>query len=142
MADNGPRVTLDPVPGSYAICRLASGDSLPPWVMHGAFFSVTRTPAELSVVCDVASVPAGVKAEGPWSALVVRGPLDLNITGVLAGLATPLAAAGISIFAVSTYDTDYVLVRNHDMDRAVRVLRAAGHSISQGAGASMPPASQ
>ena len=59
--------------------------------------------------------------------------MDLNITGVLAGLATPLAVAGISIFLVSTYDTDYVLVRNHDMDRAVRVLRAAGHNVSEDA---------
>ena len=76
-------------------------------------------------------VPPGVKAEGPWSVLAVRGPLDLNTTGVLAGLATPLAAAGVSIFAVSTYDTDYVLVRNYDLDRAVRVLRDAGHHIPQ-----------
>jgi hypothetical protein len=142
VTDHGPRLTLDPVPGSYAICRLAPGDSVPPWVVGGAFFSVTRTPAELSVVCDVASVPAGVEAEAPWSALTVRGPMDLNITGVLAGLATPLAIAGISIFAVSTYDTDYVLVRSHDMDRAVRVLRAAGHNISEEAGASNPPASR
>ena len=124
------RLTLDPVPGSYAICRLAPGDAFPPWAIYGAFFSVTRTPAELSVVCDVAGVPSAVKADGPWSALAVRGPLDLNITGVLAGLATPLAIAGISIFAVSTYDTDYVLVRRADLERAVEVLRAAGHSIS------------
>jgi uncharacterized protein len=67
--------------------------------------------------------------------------MDLSITGVLAGLATPLATAGISIFAVSTYDTDYVLVRSHDMDRAVRVLRAAGHNISEEPEASKPPAS-
>jgi len=132
MKATGLRLTLDPVSGSYAICRLAPGDAFPPWAMHGAFFSVTSTPAELSVVCDVAGVPSAVKADGPWSALAVRGPLDLNITGVLAGLATPLATAGISIFAVSTYDTDYVLVRQHDMDRAVRVLRAAGHNISEG----------
>ena len=125
-------LTLVLVPGSYAICRWQSGDSLPSWVMDGAFFSVTRTPAELSAVCDVAVVPPGVKAEGPWSVLAVRGPLDLNMTGVLAGLATPLAAAGISIFAVSTYDTDYVLVRSHDLDRAIRALRGAGHEILAG----------
>jgi hypothetical protein len=130
------RLTLDLVPGSYAICRLEPGDSLPPWVMQGAFFSVTRTPAELSAVCDVAGVPSGVKAEGPWSALAVRGPLDLDMTGVLAGLATPLAAAGISIFAVSTYDTDYILVRSHELDRAVHVLWEAGHNISKEGGAS------
>ena len=99
--------------------------------MEGTFFSVTRTPAELSAVCDVAAVSPGVKSDGPWSVLAVRGPLDLNLIGVLAGLAMPLAVAGISIFAVSTYDTDYVLVRNHDLDRAVRVLRDAGHHIPQ-----------
>jgi hypothetical protein len=104
--------------------------------MQGAFFSVTRTPSELSAVCNVAAVPSGVTAEGPWVMLAVRGPLDLNITGVLAGLATPLANAGVSIFAVSTYDTDYVLVRNHDLDRAVRALREAGHNISEGEGSS------
>ena len=125
-------LTLDVIPGSFAICRLGPEDALPVWVTQGAFFSVTRTPAELSAVCDVAAVPPGVKAEGPWLALAVRGPLDFNITGVLAGLATPLASAGISIFAVSTYDTDYVLVRRHDIDQAVRVLREAGHNISEG----------
>jgi hypothetical protein len=126
------QVTLDLVPGSYAICRWPPSDSLPPWVLEGTFFSVTRTPAELSAVCDIATVPPGVKSEGPWSVLAVRGPLDLNMTGILASLAAPLAAAGISIFAVSTYDTDYVLVRNHDLDRAIRVLREAGHDIPQG----------
>jgi hypothetical protein len=100
--------------------------------MQGVFFSVTRTPAELSAVCDVAAVPPAVKSEGPWSVLAVRGPLDLNMIGVLSGLAAPLAAAGISIFAVSTYDTDHVLVRNHDLERAIRILREAGHSISEG----------
>ena len=129
-------MTLDPVPGSYAICRLAPGDPLPPWAVRGTFFSVTRTPAELSVVCGVAAVPSGVKADGPWSALAVRGPMDLNLTGVLAGLTSPLASAGISIFAVSTYDTDYLLVRQPDIERAVRVLRASGHNISEHAGTS------
>lgn len=129
MTHDSRRLTLDFVPGSYAICRWAPGEPLPHWVMEGEFFSVTRTPAELSAVCDVAVVPPGVKAEGPWSMLAVRGPLDFNITGVLAGLATPLATAGISLFAMSTYDTDYVLVRNADLDGAVRALREAGHTI-------------
>jgi len=107
--------------------------------VNGTFFSVTRTPTELSVVCDVASVPSDVKADAPWSALAVRGPLNLNMTGVLAALATPLATAGISIFVVSTFDTDYVLVRSHDTDRAVRVLRAAGHDISDDATGAQGP---
>lgn len=131
MTDQSRRLTLDVVPGSYAICRWAAGEALPPWVIQGAFYSVTRTPAELSAVCDAAAVPAGVRAEGPWSMLAVRGPLDFNITGVMAALATPLAAAAISIFAVSTYDTDYVLVRSADLERAVRALREAGHEIAE-----------
>ena len=122
-------LTLDRLPGAYAICRFAAGDTLPAWVMQGEFFSVTRTPAELSAVCAFAAVPSGVKAEGPWSALAVRGPLDFSLKGVLAGLATPLAAAEISIFVISTYDTDYLLVRSHDLDRAVHALRDAGHTI-------------
>jgi hypothetical protein len=100
--------------------------------MQGEFFSVTRTPAELSAVCDAAAVPSGVKAEGPWGVLAVRGPLDFDMTGVLAGLAAPLATAAISMFAISTYDTDYVLVRRHDLDRAVHALEEAGHSVSIG----------
>ena len=139
MTDHGHTLTLDLVPGSYAICRLAPGDSLPPWVVNGTFFSVTRTPTELSVVCDVASVPSDVKADAPWSALAVRGPLNLNMTGVLPALATPLATAGISIFVVSTFDTDYLLVRSQDTDRAVRVLRAAGHDISDDATGAQGP---
>ena len=132
MANESRGLTLDLVPGSFAICRWAPDESLPPSVTEGTFFSVTRTPTELSAVCDVEAVPAGVKSEGPWSVLAVRGPLDLNMTGVLAGLTAPLAAAGVSIFAVSTYDTDYVLVRHHDLDRAIRALRGAGHEISTG----------
>jgi hypothetical protein len=130
MTDSAPRLTLDLVPGSYVICRLTPGEPLPPWAVQGAFFSVTRTPAELSIVCDAGAVPSGAVAEGPWSILAVEGPLDLNVTGVLAGLAAPLAGAGISIFAISTYDTDYVLVRSHDIERAVRALREAGHNVS------------
>ena len=120
-------MTLDLVPGAYAVCRWAPEEPLPPSITEGTFFSVTRTPTELSAVCDVAAVPPGVKSDGPWSVLAVRGPLDLNMTGVLAGLTAPLAAAGISIFALSTYDTDYLLVRDHDLDRAIRALREAGH---------------
>ena len=75
-------------------------------------------------MCDAAAVPSGVKAEGPWGVLAVRGPLDFDMTGVLAGLATPLATAAISMFAISTYDTDYVLVREKNVERALHVLHA------------------
>lgn len=130
MTTHSHRVTLDRLSGSYAICRLDVGESLPQWALQGEFFSVTRSPTELSAVCATASVPAGVKSDGPWTVLAVRGPLNLSLTGVLAGLATPLAAAGISVFAVSTYDTDYLLIRDSDLERAVHVLRQAGHTVA------------
>ena len=130
MTDHGASLTLDLLPGSYAICRWAPGEPLPAWVTQGTFCSVTRTPTELSAVCDADAVPPDVTAERPWSLLAVRGPLDFSLTGVLAGLAAPLAAAGISIFALSTYDTDYLLVRNDDVERAIRSLRDAGHTVA------------
>ena len=112
-----------------AICRLAAGDTLPPWAA-GPFYSVTRTADELSVVCREAAVPAGVRSERGWRALQVQGPLDFALTGVLASLAVPLAQAGVSIFAVSTFDTDYLLVKEEQNERAARVLQLAGHELS------------
>ena len=123
-------LTLDLMPGSYAICRLRQSDAIPAWATRGQFFSATRTPAETSIVCDTAEVPADVQSEGPWRALGVRGPLDFSLKGVLASLATPLADSDVSIFVISTYDTDYVLVREHDVNRAVLALREAGHDVS------------
>jgi len=117
-------------PGRYAICRLDAADPLPRWALQGTFFSVTRTPAELSVVCETAAVPPGVPAEADWRVLAVQGPLDFGLTGIIAGLSAHLAAAAISVFVVSTYDTDYVLVRDGDVARAAAVLRAAAYLVS------------
>ena len=136
--DHGPRLTLDPVPARarYVAWRLAMhfhpGPRMERFLCHAY---ANRTVGNVRR----RAYSRRCKADGPWSALAVRGPLDLNLSGVLARLATPLANAGISIFAVSTTDTDYVLVRHHDMDRAVRVLRAAGHNISEDAEASRRP---
>ena len=90
---------------------------------------MTRTASELSIVCPDASVPAAVTAHRGWRAIAVDGTLDFALTGVLASLASPLASAGVSIFAVSTYDTDYVLVQQDALDRAVAALAAAGHRV-------------
>ena len=120
---------LDVVPGTYAICRWPAGEALPDWVYQGGFVSVTRTPTEVSTVCAADAVPAGTVCEGPWRMFAVRGPLDFALTGVMASLASPLADAAVSMFAVSTYDTDYVLVRAGDVDRAVEALRRAGHRV-------------
>ena len=117
------------LPVRLAVCYLSPDAVTPAWVTQGSFYSVTRTHEELSVVCDYAAVPAGVVCEGPWACLMVEGPLDFSLTGILAGLTVPLADAGIPIFVVSTYRTDYLLVPERDLDAALQALRAAGHTV-------------
>jgi uncharacterized protein len=118
------------VPGALAVARLEPDAPLPAWAQPGgALHAVVRTAAETTVVCAQDAVPAGVRAERGFRALAVAGPLDFALTGVLAGLALPLARAGVSIFAVSTYDTDHVLVREDRLEDAVAALRAAGHRV-------------
>lgn len=122
-------MTLDVLPGRLAVCRLAPDAALAPWMGEGALSSVTRTDAELSVVCDETRVPDGVTAEGGWRALRVRGPLAFDLTGILAALSAPLAEAGVPIFAVSTFDTDVLLVKAGRLADAAAALHAAGHEV-------------
>ncbi|MGE3275165.1 MAG: ACT domain-containing protein [Vicinamibacterales bacterium] len=123
-------LTLRTLGGRLAVARLAADSPLPGWVPATGFLSISRTARELSVVCDEAAVPPEVVAERGWRALEVEGPLDFGLTGVLASLAGPLAGAGVSIFAVSTYDTDYILVREAALGTARRALEAAGHTFA------------
>lgn len=124
------RLTIALLPGRVAVCRLEVGAAVPAWAASGSFTSVTRTGDELSVVCDEDAVPDGVPCERGLRCLRVRGPLDFSETGVLSSLAPPLARAGISIFVVSTYDTDTILVKEDLLGAAQRVLAAEGHSIA------------
>ncbi len=126
---SGARLRLEALGGSLAVCRLGPGDEAPGWARSGPLQAVVRTEGELSIVCDERAVPAGVRAERGFRALRVAGPLDFALTGVLAAIAAPLARAGVSIFAVSTFDTDYVLVREADLTRALAALAAAGHDV-------------
>jgi hypothetical protein len=126
----GEPLSLHLLPGNLAVCRLAPDSPVPDWAMHGSFCSVTRTAEEVSVVCSEDAVPENTRAEGGWRALKVEGPLDFAITGVLAGLTKPLAEAGVSVFVISTYDTDYLLVRSRDIASAVAALRTAGHNVA------------
>ena len=125
------RLPLRVLPARLAVCFLPPEAPLPDWATRGTFHSVTRTDDELSVVCDYTAIPPNVVHEGPWACLQVDGPLDFSLTGVLASLAAPLAGAGISIFAVSTYRTDYVLVPERDLNAALQALSAAGHTVPQ-----------
>ena len=122
-------LTLTVMPGAFAICRLAPDAPLPSWAAAGRFFSITRTSEELSVVCADGDAPAGVKAEKGWRALKVEGPLELSAVGIIASLAAPLAAERISVFVVSTFDTDYLLVRHESLEAAAAALARAGHRI-------------
>lgn len=113
------------------MCRLGATAALPPWFADaGPLAGVTRTADELSVVCAEDAVPAGVQAERGWRALKAHGPFAFTLTGVLAAILSPLAAAGVPIFALSTYDTDYVLVPGDRADDAVAALRDAGHHVA------------
>lgn len=111
------------------VCRLAPEAELPEWMPNGGFSSVTRTREELSVVCAEGAVPEELRCERGWRMLRVAGAQAFTLTGVLSSVLEPLAEAGISIFAISTFDTDYVLVKAETLDRAVEALREAGHSV-------------
>jgi len=116
--------------GKLMICRLGQDASVPYWAGQGVFRSITRTADELSIVCAEADVPADVTAERGWRAFKVEGPLDLSLTGILASLAGPLAEARINLFAISTYDTDYLLVKEGMVRKAAEVLVRSGHRVS------------
>ena len=112
-----------------AICKLRPEDGIPDWVSSGGFFSATRTPDELSIVCPERNVPEELLFEGGWRALRVEGPLEFSMVGALVSVAEPLAEAEVSIFVVSTYDTDYVLVKEERLDTATTALQRAGHKL-------------
>lgn len=122
-------LTLTILPERLAICRLSVDEIVPEWAMLGEFVSITHTRDELSIVCAEEHVPSDVKADRGWRGLRVEGPLDLALTGVLASLTGPLAEAQINLFAIATYDTDYLLVKEHHLAQTCTVLRRAGHRV-------------
>lgn len=122
-------LTLHLWPQAFAVCRLPPEAPLPTWAQAAPFFSLTRTPMELSLVCLQEGVPAEVRHEPGWRCLQVAGPLAFELVGVLASLSVPLAQAGISLFVLSTFDTDYLFVKATHLQRAKDVLRQAGHEV-------------
>lgn len=121
---------LRTLPDSYAVVRLEPGSDLPEWVDKGPFRSVTRTEHEVSVVCRDHDVPEGESVDRGWTVLETKGPLDFTLVGVIASLVQPLAAAEIPIFVISTFETDYVLVRSSNLARAADALERAGHEFA------------
>ncbi|MCB0333440.1 MAG: ACT domain-containing protein [Bdellovibrionales bacterium] len=126
---NKTSLILSTVEGEYSVCRLAPTEEIPSWAIEGNFFTVSRTADELSIVCDSRQVPSTVKAEHGWNCLKVEGPLDFSLTGILASLVSPLGESGISIFALSTFDTDYLLIGKDNFSKAKEILTASSHTI-------------
>lgn len=121
--------TLVRHPEHLAVVRLGPGSDLPSWAVSATIFSITATAEETSIVCGAAGVPRKSRSEGPFLAFSVQGPLDFSLTGVLASLLTPLAEAEVSVFTLSTFDTDWILVPVTSAAQAEGAWQAAGHTV-------------
>ena len=117
------------LPEKLAVCQLAAGTRVPEWAVGAGFYCVTQTPEELSIVCEERRVPPDVRAERDWVSLKLEGPFPFSMTGVLTSFLQPLAEAGVSIFAVSTFDTDFVLIKREKLESAIKALSRAGHEM-------------
>lgn len=122
--------SLSLLPGRLTVCRLNEDDPVPEWAKGGRFLSITRTASELSIVCDEELLPEGPTRKDGWRSLVIDGQLDFSMVGILAELSGVLAEVGVSLFVISTYDTDYLLVQSDDLDRAIVALRESGHRVT------------
>ncbi len=122
-------LTLTVFTDRYAICRLSPAEPVPGWANGDHFVSVSRTRDELSIVCPEGNVPEGITAAKGWRLLRCEGPLDYSLTGIVASLAEPLADAGVPIFPIATHDTDYVLVKEPQLEIAVNALTSYGHAV-------------
>lgn len=125
----GHKLTLSLLPNHFAICKLSPDADIPAWCKNTEFYSIKRSRNDLSVVCFDEDVPSEVEAERDWRALIIEGPLDFSLIGILASPLTPLAKANISVFVISTYDTDYILVHEIYLFRAISILNIEKHSI-------------
>jgi len=123
------RMALTVLPEAMAICRLGPDEPAPDWLAHNVFYCLTHTAESLTVVTLEDSVPEQVECDRGWRCLEVRGPLALDLTGVLATLTAPLARAGVPVFVVSSYETDFLLVKESVLTQARRALEQAGHVI-------------
>lgn len=126
------KLTLKLLQGHYTIVQLPADEPVPRWAQGQEFMAIVRTSDEFSVVCETESVPDDVRSERGWRVLGVIGVLDFSLVGILADLSNQLASAGVSIFVVSTFNTDYILVKQNQLRNALVALRQAGHCIEEG----------
>jgi uncharacterized protein len=126
-----PQMNLTLLQGRFSVCRLPPQAAVPEWAnARSTFSSITRTSDELSIVCVESVIPENVKQESGWRVLKIEGPLDFGLVGILVSVIDPLREAGISILAISTFDTDYVMVKDQKVEKALQTLKAAGHTVT------------
>lgn len=125
------RRSLTLLEGVFAICRLDKESPLPDWGLGGRFFSISRTPDELSVVCEQSSVPEGVDREAGWCCLKVESPFDFDLSGIIQSIAALLAGEGTTMFMVATRDSDYLLIKQPDLESTIALLKRAGHRVDR-----------
>ena len=123
------RLELSLLPKKFAICRLAATALLLDWATAGEFYSVTRTSEELSIVAEMDVVPEGMRPRKTHRMLKVHGPFELSEIGVLAALVAPLAQSEVSVFTISTFNTDYLLIDSDQLRASISALRGAGHLV-------------
>lgn len=123
------KLVIKALSGLYGVCRFDSNETIPDWAKHSGFYSITRTFEELSIVCSQEFIPHEVKCEKDWRILKVEGILDFSLIGILSSISTILAQSKISIFAISTFDTDYILLKDKDFSNAISALSHAGYEI-------------
>jgi uncharacterized protein len=131
MPATARKLTLSLLPKTFVICKLAADAPVPAWATQGKLFSITRTSDELSVVAETGMVPKNLHGDVAWRAMKAHGPFAFSEIGVLASLVAPLAEAGISVFALSTFDTDYLFTAESQWQAAVAALRNAGHTVHE-----------
>jgi len=127
----GPGRSLSLLKNSFAICRLDKNATIPTWAYIGEFFSITRTPDELSIVCPQTAVPDGTNCETGWRCLKVESPFEFDLAGAISSIAAPLVEADVDLFVVATQDSDYLMVKETDLERTVLVLSRAGHRVDR-----------
>jgi uncharacterized protein len=129
-----PNLNLSLLEGCFAVVQLDAKSPVPTWALQGEFFTVSRSGEELSIVCPESNVPenSALRLERGWACLKLQGPFEFSLTGILLSVLEPLAKAQVGIFAISTFDTDYVLIKNDSLETAIVALEQVGHRVARG----------
>lgn len=122
-------LTMKLLDEKYGVCRLDAIEDTPDWAVKGEFYSITKTSDELSIVCCEENIPSGIEFEKDWRILKVLGPLDFSLIGILSSISGVLAKQSISVFVISTFDTDYILIKEKDLDKSIDSLLEEGYNI-------------